>query len=92
MAVTYPALTPRGSMSVALRQVWPWSFGVWQTARGLRVRLRCKGIPGSVTLFVDNEILPEHCDTVACDIAHIAWDQLIRASVPSGESSMAPRR
>lgn len=81
MDATYPMLTPRGSMCVALRRVWPWNFNVWQTAHGLGVRLRCKGIAGSVTLFVENEILPDNCETVAGGIARIAWDLLIKASV-----------
>jgi hypothetical protein len=81
MAVKYPILTPRGSMCVALRRVWPWNFGVWQTARDLRVSLSCEGLPGSVTLVVENEMLPEDCETVAYGIAHIAWDLLIMAGV-----------
>jgi hypothetical protein len=81
MTVNYPMLTPRGSMCVALRCVWPWNFDVWQTARDLRVSLRCEGLPGSVTLVVENEMLPEDCETVAYNIAHIAWDLLIMAGV-----------
>jgi len=81
MAVTYPMLTPRGSMCVALRRVWPWNFHVRQTTHGLRVRLRRKGLPGTVTLIVENEIPPDDCETVAGSIAHIAWDALINESV-----------
>jgi AraC family transcriptional regulator len=56
-APSVPALSPRGALAVALKQMWPGSFSIERQPHGFDITLSHGALPGRVTVSVEDALM-----------------------------------
>jgi hypothetical protein len=91
MAVNFPVLTPRGALSVALKQVWPGDFKIKRQRHGFGITLAHSALNSPVTMAIDDDLVG-NAEIVARYVTRTAWACfLLIGPVPGSTRSDATR-
>jgi hypothetical protein len=77
MATSYPVLSPRGELSMALKQVWPGYFRLKRERHGFGVTLSHAALQGTVTMKIDDNEFRQDLGTIVRHLTRWAWACLL---------------
>lgn len=73
MILEYPVLSPRGLLSVGLKQTWPGSFQLRRKNCEFRITLSHAAFPGVIMLRVSDDELLREPEAIVRGLVRKAW-------------------